>query len=154
MSLNRREFMQALAFASAGGMSLQSSFASAQSAAQKFYNLPKFGNVHLLHFTDCHAQLLPIYFREPNVNLGIGSQYGKEPHLVGEAFLKANGIKSGTRDAHAFTYLDFAAAAVCKHSFGCVVKYVQQRERECECARGHRKTDIGRGSERGREGEV
>jgi sulfur-oxidizing protein SoxB len=111
MSLNRREFMQALAFASAGGMSLQSSFASAQSAAQKFYNLPKFGNVHLLHFTDCHAQLLPIYFREPNVNLGIGSQYGKEPHLVGEAFLKANGIKPGTRDAHAFTYLDFAAAA-------------------------------------------
>jgi len=111
MSLNRREFLQALAFASAGGMSLQSSFASAQSAAQKFYNLPKFGNVHLLHFTDCHAQLLPIYFREPNVNLGIGSQYGKEPHLVGEAFLKANGIKPGTRDAHAFTYLDFAAAA-------------------------------------------
>ena len=111
MSLNRREFMQALAFASAGGMSLQSSFASAQSAAQKFYNLPKFGNVHLLHFTDCHAQLLPVYFREPNVNLGIGSQYGKEPHLVGEAFLKANGIKPGTRDAHAFTYLDFAAAA-------------------------------------------
>jgi len=110
MSLNRREFMQALAFASAGGMSLQSSFASAQSAAQKFYNLPKFGNVHLLHFTDCHAQLLPIYFREPNVNLGMGSQYGKEPHLVGEAFLKANGIKPGTRDAHAFTYLDFAAA--------------------------------------------
>jgi S-sulfosulfanyl-L-cysteine sulfohydrolase len=111
MSLNRREFMQALAFASAGGMSLQSSFASAQSAAQKFYNLPKFGNVHLLHFTDCHAQLLPIYFREPNVNLGMGSQYGKEPHLVGEAFLKANGIKPGTRDAHAFTYLDFAVAA-------------------------------------------
>lgn len=111
MSLNRREFMQALAFASAGGMSLQSSFASAQSAAQKFYNLPKFGNVHLLHFTDCHAQLLPIYFREPNVNLGIGSQFGKEPHLVGEYFLKANGIKPGTRDAHAFTYLDFAAAS-------------------------------------------
>lgn len=111
MSLNRREFMQALAFASAGGMSLKSSFASAQSAAQKFYNLPKFGNVHLLHFTDCHAQLLPIYFREPNVNLGIGTQFGKEPHLVGEHFLKANGIKPGTRDAHAFTYLDFAAAS-------------------------------------------
>lgn len=111
MSLNRREFMQALAFASAGGMSLQSSFASAQSAAQKFYNLPKFGNVHLLHFTDCHAQLLPIYFREPNVNLGIGTQFGKEPHLVGEYFLKANGIKPGSRDAYAFTYLDFAAAS-------------------------------------------
>ena len=111
MSLNRREFLQALAIASAGGMSLQSNFASAQAGAQKFYDLPKFGNVHFLHFTDCHAQLLPIYFREPNVNLGIGAQEGKTPHLVGEYFLKANGIKPGTRDAHAFTYVDYVAAA-------------------------------------------
>jgi sulfur-oxidizing protein SoxB len=111
MSLNRREFLQALAVASAGGMTLQSNFVNAQSSAQKFYDLPKFGNVHLLHFTDCHAQLLPIYFREPNVNLGIGAQEGKTPHLVGEYFLKANGIQPGTRDAHAFTYLDYVAAA-------------------------------------------
>ncbi len=111
MSFSRREFLQALAIASAGGMSLQSNFAQAQSSAKKFYELPKFGNVHLLHFTDCHAQLLPIYFREPNVNLGIGAQEGKVPHLVGEYLLKAYGIKPGTRDAHAFTYLDFAAAA-------------------------------------------
>ena len=111
MSFSRREFLQALAVASAGGMSLQSNFSLAQNAAQKFYDLPKFGNVHLLHFTDCHAQLMPIYFREPNVNLGIGSQDGKVPHLVGEYLLKAYGIKPGTRDAHAFTYLDFAAAA-------------------------------------------
>ena len=111
MSLNRRDFLQALAIASAGGLSLQSNFVNAQSTAQKFYDLPKFGNVHFLHFTDCHAQLLPIYFREPNVNLGIGAQEGKTPHLVGEYFLKANGIKAGTRDAHAFTYLDYVAAA-------------------------------------------
>jgi len=90
---------------------LQSNFANAQTTAQKFYDLPKFGNVHFLHYTDCHAQLLPIYFREPNVNLGIGAQEGKTPHLVGEYFLKANGIKPGTRDAHAFTYLDYVAAA-------------------------------------------
>ncbi len=111
MSLSRRDFLQALAIASAGGMSLQSNFVNAQSTAQKFYDLPKFGNVHFLHFTDCHAQLLPIYFREPNVNLGIGAQEGKTPHLVGEYFLKANGIPPGTRDAHAFTYLDYVAAA-------------------------------------------
>ena len=111
MSLNRRDFLQALAIASAGGMSLQSNFVNAQSTAKKFYDLPKFGNVHLLHFTDCHAQLLPIYFREPNVNLGIAGQEGKTPHLVGEYFLKANGIAPGTRDAHAFTYLDYVAAA-------------------------------------------
>ena len=111
MSFSRREFLQALAVASAGGMSLKSNFSHAQSAAQKFYDLPKFGNVHFLHFTDCHAQLLPIYFREPNVNLGIGAQEGKPPHLVGEYLLKFYGVKPGTRDAHAFTYLDFAAAA-------------------------------------------
>ena len=111
MSLSRRDFLQALAIASAGGMSLQSNFANAQTTAQKFYDLPKFGNVHFLHFTDCHAQLLPIYFREPNVNIGIGTQEGKTPHLVGEYFLKANGIAVGTRDAHAFTYLDYVAAA-------------------------------------------
>jgi len=111
MSLSRRDFLQALAIASAGGMSLQSNFAHAQTTAQKFYDLPKFGNVHFLHYTDCHAQLLPIYFREPNVNLGIGTQEGKTPHLVGEYFLKANGIAAGTRDAHAFTYLDYVAAA-------------------------------------------
>ena len=111
MSLSRRDFLQALAIASAGGMSLQSNFVNAQTTAQKFYDLPKFGNVHFLHFTDCHAQLLPIYFREPNVNLGIGAQEGKTPHLVGEYFLKANGIAPGTRDAHAFTYLDYVAAA-------------------------------------------
>ena len=111
MSVNRREFLQTLAVASAGGLGLSSNFAIAQDSAKKFYELPKFGNVHLLHFTDCHAQLLPIYFREPNVNIGIGSQEGKTPHLVGEYFLKANGIPAGTRDAHAFTYLDFTEAA-------------------------------------------
>ena len=111
MSLSRRDFLQALAIASAGGMSLHSNFVNAQSTAQQFYDLPKFGNVHFLHYTDCHAQLLPIYFREPNVNIGIGTQEGKTPHLVGEYFLKANGISAGTRDAHAFTYLDYVAAA-------------------------------------------
>lgn len=115
MSLNRREFIQALAIASVGGMSLQSELASAQAQARSFYDLPRFGNVHLLHFTDCHAQLLPVYFREPNVNIGIGPQSGKTPHLVGDYFLKANKIASATRDAHAFTYLDFTTAA---HQYG------------------------------------
>jgi sulfur-oxidizing protein SoxB len=73
--------------------------------------LPKFGNVSMMHFTDCHAQLLPIYFREPDVNIGIGAATGKAPHLVGEHLLKEFGIKPGTADAHAFTYMDFAAAA-------------------------------------------
>ncbi|VVE70821.1 5'-nucleotidase [Pandoraea captiosa] len=109
--MNRREFMQVLAVAAAGGMALSHHETAAAKAAAAFYDLPAFGNVHLLHFTDCHAQLLPIYFREPSVNLGIGEQANKPPHLVGEAFLKAYGLRPGTQDAYAFTYLDFAAAA-------------------------------------------
>ncbi len=109
--MNRREFMQVLAVAAAGGMALSHHETAAAAGASSFYDLPKFGNVHLLHFTDCHAQLLPMYFREPSVNLGIGDQANKPPHLVGEAFLKAYGLRPGTPDAYAFTYLDFAAAA-------------------------------------------
>jgi len=75
------------------------------------YEVPKFGNVSILHITDVHAQLNPIYFREPNVNLGIGSALGKAPHLVGQALLKHFGIPVGGIEAHAFTYLDFDKAA-------------------------------------------
>ena len=111
MSMNRREFLQVLAVASAGGMALHSELALAEQAAAKIYELPRYGNVSLLHITDCHAQLLPIYFREPNVNLGFGDQFGKVPHLVGEAFLRHFAIKPNTLDAHAFTYLNFDQAA-------------------------------------------
>jgi hypothetical protein len=111
-SMNRREFLQILAAASAAGFALDArSVAGPAARATAFYDLPKFGNVHLLHFTDCHAQLLPVYFREPSVNLGIGGAQGKAPHLVGEHLLKAFGIKPGSIEAHAFTYLNFEQAA-------------------------------------------
>ena len=61
--------------------------------------------------TDCHAQLKPIYFREPSVNLGLASMRGQLPHLVGEHLLKAAGVRPGTRLAHAYTFLDFDKAA-------------------------------------------
>jgi sulfur-oxidizing protein SoxB len=111
MSMNRREFLQILAAASAAGFALDSRTALAAQGGEKLYDLPRFGNVHLLHFTDCHAQLLPIWFREPNVNIGIGGAQGKAPHIVGEKLLRSFGIKPGTREAHAFSYLDFAQAA-------------------------------------------
>jgi sulfur-oxidizing protein SoxB len=104
--MQRREFLQMLAVASAGGMVLPG---SAQAA--NWYDQPRFGNVHLFHFTDCHAQLKPIYFREPNVNLGVGTMAGKAPHLVGAALLKQFGIKPQSPYAHAFTHLDFTQAA-------------------------------------------
>jgi S-sulfosulfanyl-L-cysteine sulfohydrolase len=111
MSMNRREFMQMLAVAAASGFALNSRTALSADSAGDFYDLPSFGNVSLLHITDCHAQLQPIYFREPNVNIGLGDSRNRPPHLVGEHLLRYFGIKPGTREAHAFTYLDFAAAA-------------------------------------------
>ena len=111
MSMNRREFMQMLAVAAASGFALNSRSALSEGNPGSFYDLPAFGNVSLLHITDCHAQLLPIYFREPNVNIGLGQSKNKPPHLVGENLLRHFGIKPGTREAHAFTYLDFDHAA-------------------------------------------
>ncbi|MDB5824312.1 MAG: soxB [Herminiimonas sp.] len=111
MGMNRREFLQMLSIASAGGMMLDGKEAFAASAADKLYDLPRFGNVHFLHFTDCHAQLLPTYFREPNVNLGVGEAVGRVPHLVGENLLKQSGIAPNTPEAYAFTYLNFEQAA-------------------------------------------
>lgn len=109
--MNRREFLQVLAIASAGGMTLSHHDSVAARSADAMYHLPRFGNVHLLHFTDCHAQLKPIYFREPSVNIGVGDAVGRPPHLVGEALLKHFGIAAGSADAYAFTSLDFIEAA-------------------------------------------
>ena len=108
--MNRREFLEVLAAASAGGFPLAGRGATARNASN-VYDVPRFGNVHLLHFTDCHGQLLPTYFREPSVNLGLGDAAGRPPHLVSGAFLRYFSIAPGTRDAHAFTSRDFIAAA-------------------------------------------
>jgi sulfur-oxidizing protein SoxB len=111
-SLSRREFLQALGAASAAGLAIgrhaQADAASAQSA---LYDIPRFGNVSFLHMTDCHAQLMPVRFREPSVNLGIGPLQGRVPHLVGEALLKTAGVPPGSAAAHAFTFIDFEQAS-------------------------------------------
>lgn len=113
MSFSRREFMQVLAVASATGMALnhRDVLAAAPGAGERLYEVPSFGNVSFLHFTDCHAQLTPIHFREPSVNLGVAEAVGRPPHIVGEKLLKQFGIKPGTAQAHAFSYLDFSQAA-------------------------------------------
>lgn len=112
MNLSKREFVQLLGAASVAGFGLGR---QAHAAAASPYELPAPfkgpGAVSLLHMTDCHAQLLPIHFREPSVNLGFGEQKGQLPHLVGEHLLKAAGIRPGTAEAHAFSYLDFERAA-------------------------------------------
>jgi sulfur-oxidizing protein SoxB len=112
MNLSRREFLQVVASASVAGMALgRFADADAQTAEQGLYDVAPFGNVSLLHMTDCHAQLKPIYFREPSVNLGLGSMKGQLPHLVGEHLLEAAGVRPGTAMAHAITCLDFDQAA-------------------------------------------
>ncbi|OGB17759.1 MAG: thiosulfohydrolase SoxB [Burkholderiales bacterium RIFCSPLOWO2_12_67_14] len=113
MSFSRREFMQVLAVAGATGMALSHKdvLAATPGAGERLYDVPKFGNVSFLHFTDCHAQLQPIYFREPNVNLGVADAVGRPPHIVGEQLLKHFGFKPNTAAAHAFTYLNFSQAA-------------------------------------------
>ncbi|MES2564322.1 MAG: thiosulfohydrolase SoxB, partial [Pseudomonadota bacterium] len=109
--MNRREFLNVLAIATAGGLALDHPQALAAASSDAMYEVPRFGNVSLLHFTDCHAQLLPIHFREPHMNIGVAQSRARAPHLVGEHLLKAFGIKAGTPAAHAFTSLDFEAAA-------------------------------------------
>lgn len=112
MNLSKREFLQVLGAASVAGMGLGRWAEADAAAAQKgLYDVPTFGNVSFLHMTDCHAQLKPIYFREPSVNLGVGSMQGNLPHLVGEHLLKKAGVPAGSAWAHGYTCLDFEKAA-------------------------------------------
>jgi sulfur-oxidizing protein SoxB len=112
MNLTHREFLQVLGAGVVAGMGLgRHAQADAATAANALYDVPRFGNVSFLHMTDCHAQLKPIHFREPSVNLGVGSMRGQLPHLVGEHLLKVAGVRPGTELAHALTYLDFEQAA-------------------------------------------
>jgi S-sulfosulfanyl-L-cysteine sulfohydrolase len=112
MNLSKREFLQVLGAASVAGMGLgRWADADAAAAGAALYDVPRFGNVSFLHMTDCHAQLKPIYFREPNVNLGVGTMAGNLPHLVGEHLLKFAKVPAGSADAYALTYLDFEQAA-------------------------------------------
>jgi len=109
MNMNRREFGRLMAMAGVAGM--LPACATSSRSLDKMYDIPAWGDVRLLHMTDCHAQLNPIYFREPSVNLGFYGAYGKAPHLVGNELLKAFEISANSKTAHALTYLDFENAS-------------------------------------------
>ena len=111
---SRRDLLQ-LAASTAGLVALPQGLARA-AASQRITqaNLTAFkplGQVTLLHLTDLHAQLKPIYFREPSVNLGVGEVAGLPPHLTGSDLLKAFGIQASSPEAHALTSEDFVALA-------------------------------------------
>ena len=102
MTIRRRDFLKLTGAAAFAG-SLPRLAYSADSA----YDLERFGNARILHMTDTHAQLKPVFFREPSVNIGIGSMQGNPPHLVARAFLDRFGIRPDSADAYAFTCIEF-----------------------------------------------
>jgi sulfur-oxidizing protein SoxB len=111
--MRRREVLKLLTAAALCGIAPPPLARAAE--ADDLYGIGRFGHARVLHMTDTHAQLRPVHFREPSVNLGIGAMAGQPPHLVGEAFLKYFDIAPQSRAAHAFTSLDFEEGA---HRFG------------------------------------
>lgn len=110
--MHRRDFLTAIALApwTAGKAG------ASASAADRLYDLPPSrGAATLIHLTDCHAQLLPVHAREAQVDLGLGGGVHARAHLTGEALLRHYGYARGSREAHAFTHLDFETLA---HRYG------------------------------------
>src|SRR5499427_8215732 len=105
--MTRRRFLRALAAAVGAGIVPRVGVG----ADDDIYDIGRFGSVRVLHVTDAHAQLKPVYYREPSANLGVGAMRGRPPHLVGKAFLEHFSIAPGSRGAYAFTFLDYQEAA-------------------------------------------
>ena len=106
MTIRRRDFLTL-----AGAATLSGSLPRLARSADSAYDLDRFGNARILHMTDTHAQLKPIYYREPSVNIGIGSMLGNPPHLVGQAYLDRFGIRPDSADAYAYTCIEFEKGA-------------------------------------------
>ncbi|MEZ5733726.1 MAG: thiosulfohydrolase SoxB [Paracoccaceae bacterium] len=114
--ISRRDFLQATVAASAlwgaSGVGNWGRLAAQQALSQdKLLEFEDYGNVTLIHITDIHAQMKPIWFREPEINLGVGEVNGQPPHVTGADFLKMFNIESGSPHAYALTYEDFEALA-------------------------------------------
>ncbi|MDG1282493.1 MAG: thiosulfohydrolase SoxB [Pseudorhodobacter sp.] len=112
--ISRREFLQASVAASAlygaSGIGNWSKLAAQQALTQdQLLQFDAFGNVTLVHITDIHAQLKPIWFREPEINIGVGDVAGVPPHVTGADFLKMFNLTPGSPEAYALTYQDFSA---------------------------------------------
>ncbi|MCI5100549.1 thiosulfohydrolase SoxB [Phaeobacter italicus] len=114
--ISRRDFLQvsmaASALVGASGFGNWARLAAQQKLTQdQLLQFDTYGNISLIHVTDIHAQLKPIYFREPSINLGVGANKGHVPHITGADFRKAYGIADGSPSAYALTYNDFASLA-------------------------------------------
>ena len=111
--ISRRDFLQATVATSAiyGAGDFTRAAAQQSLSQDKLFEFKTTGNVTLIHITDIHGQLKPVYFREPEVNLGIGIVNGLPPHVTGKDFLKLFDMTPGTSEAYALTYNDFSALA-------------------------------------------
>ena len=114
--ISRRDFLQvsmaASALYGASGFGNWGRLAAQQRLTQDdLLNFDTFGNVTLIHVTDIHAQMKPIFFREPEINLGVGGARGQMPHITGADFRRAYGIADGSPSHYALTYNDFSALA-------------------------------------------
>jgi len=108
MVIRRRDFLKgASAVAVSAGLPRLARGADNTS----IYDIERFGHARILHITDTHAQLNPVFFREPSVNIGIGEMAGRPPHLVGRAFLDRFGIRPDSAEAYAFTCFEFEKSA-------------------------------------------
>ncbi len=111
--ISRRDFVTAASLAAVATAGLPMARASAQGklTQSELLAFEPVGNVTLIHLTDIHGQLVPTYFREPSINIGVGDAKGVVPHIVGDEFLTAFGLKPGSADAYALTFKDFAGLA-------------------------------------------
>ena len=114
--LSRRDFLQVgmatTAIYGSSGFGNFSKLAAQQKLKQEdLLEFDTYGNVSLIHITDIHGQLKPIYFREPEINLGVGSALGQVPHITGANFRKMYGINDGSPSHYALTHNDFSALA-------------------------------------------
>ena len=114
--ISRRDFLQmamaTTALYGASGFGNWGRLAAQQAMSQnKLLEFDTFGNVSLIHVTDIHAQLKPIYFREPEINIGVGDNRGQVPHVTGAEYRKAYGIDKNSWSSYALSYEDFASMA-------------------------------------------
>ncbi|MDA8168899.1 MAG: thiosulfohydrolase SoxB [Nitrospiraceae bacterium] len=110
MSITRRKFIQMLGLA-AGTAGLSPAALAKSLKPVNLFRFQSKGNITLVHTTDTHAQLVPIFYREPDTNIGVGEDRGKPPHLTGKEFLRHYGYRPDTLEAYAFTCDDYARLA-------------------------------------------
>jgi sulfur-oxidizing protein SoxB len=111
VSLGRRELLQVAAAGAALGIGRPGSAQSKLPRQEELLAFKPVGQVTLLNFTDLHAQIVPLYFREPSVNIGVGETRGLPPHIVGEKLLAAYKVGRGSYDAYALSSADFEGLA-------------------------------------------